>query len=250
MQRVRTLAARGRVAIAVVPLLAGLALTGCRTDPSIAAYVGDLRITEAEVDEIVEDAAAKVATAGTATPTPQPTPEPGGQPPAPAGWKAPTRTDVLITLVLGKLCADDQAAKGYQGQSVTPQQVAEVDRVPADSTFAVKRAGTYTCLSAAPSGSVQEPSDAEIEEIYKRAVDHGLSPAPLNDIRDQLKADAGVRQALGVRRFIDELVKNGNISVNPRYRPMEFPVSDLGSGYPLIVATVGEAGSGAVRDLT
>jgi hypothetical protein len=49
--------------------------------------------------------------------------------------------------------------------------------------------------------------------------------------------------------MLTDLVKDADVRVNPRYRPMEFRVSDLGSGEPLVIAVVGDAGSDAVRDI-
>jgi hypothetical protein len=218
-----------RRAILALALGGAVALTGCESDPGIAAYVGTETITEADVDRLVQDAEAKVA----------------GQ----EGLSAPSRSDVVITYVLGKLCADRQARDGFSGQPVSRDQIQQIDSVPRDSAYAELRSITYTCLSGLPSPGQAQPTDPELQDIYDRAQARGLVQVPLAEIRDQLLQDAGVRQAIGVKRMLTGLVEGAELRVNPRYRPMEFRVSDLGSGVALVVAVVGEAGSDAVRDI-
>jgi hypothetical protein len=219
-----------RRAVVALALGCGLALTGCEADPGIAAYVGSEKITEAEVDRLVADAAAKSA----------------GQ----QGLSAPSRSDVVITYVLGKVCTERQARDGFTGQAVSRDQIQQVDSVPKDSAYAELRSGTYSCLSGLPNTANAEPTEADLQDIYDRAQAKGLVQVPLDEIRGQLAADANVRQAIGVKRMLTELVKDADVRVNPRYRPMEFRVSDLGSGEPLVIAVVGDAGSDAVRDIS
>jgi hypothetical protein len=218
-----------RRAVVSLALGCGLALTGCEADPGVAAYVGTEKITEADVDRLVGDAAAKVA----------------GQ----EGLSAPSRGDVVITYVLAKLCTDRQAREGFTGQPVSRDQIQQIDSVPKDSAYAELRSTTYTCLSGLPNPGAAEPTEADLQDIYDRAQAKGLVQVPLNEIRDQLAADGNVRQAIGVKRMLTELVRGADVRVNPRYRPMEFRVSDLGSGEALVIAVVGDAGSDAVRDV-
>jgi hypothetical protein len=222
-------AAGARRAVAALALGCGLALAGCESDPGIAAYVGSAKITEAEVDRLVNEAAAKAA----------------GQ----QGLSAPTRSDVVVTYVLGKLCSERQAREGFAGQAVTRDQIQQIDSVSKDSAYAELRAITYTCLSGLPNPGQVQPTDADLQDIYDRAQAKGLVQVPLDQIRDQLAADASVQQAIAVKRTLSDLVKGADVRVNPRYRPMEFRVSDLGSGEPLVIAVIGDPGSDAVLDI-
>jgi hypothetical protein len=236
MQRHLGRARAGRIRRPAVTVLvavaAGLAASGCRTDPDVAAYVGQETLTEARVDAVVADAQAKAT--------------------GKEGVKVPTRSDIVMTFVLGRACEVKQAADKFPdpGQPVTPDAVAQSDQVPADSEYARQRAEAYTCLAGAPVGSAVPPSEADIQEIYDKAKAAGLVDRPLADIREQLAADGSVRQAMAVRAMLASLVAGGNVTVNPRYRPLTFTVSDLGTGQPLVVAVIGEDGTGAVRDLS
>ena len=227
MQRVRTLAAGSRAVVALV-LGAALVLTGCRDDPGTAAYVGTERITEADVDGLIGEATAKVA--------------------GKEGLTAPSRPDVVITSVLGRLCADRQARDGFAGRQFSEQEKQQIAPVP-DTKYYQLRLTTYSCLFGIPNPAQAQPSDADLQDIYDRALAKGLVNVPLSEIKDQLAANEDLRQAVAVKRMLTELVADAEVSVNPRYRPMEFHVSDLGSGVPLVVAVVGEPGSDAVRDI-
>jgi hypothetical protein len=218
-----------RRTVVALALGGGFALAGCEADPGVAAYVGAETITEADVDRYVGDATTKAA---------------GKQ-----GLSAPSRSDVVITYVLGKLCSQRQAREGFTGQPVSPDQIQQIDSVPKDSDYAEMRSATYTCLSGLPNPGQAQPTEEDLQDIYDRAQAKGLVQVPLAEIRNQLADDASVRQAIAVKRMVADLVKGADVRVNPRYRPMEFRVSDLGSGEPLVIAVVGDPGSDVVRDI-
>ncbi len=244
MQPVRLRAAHGYAAVALLTL--GLVASGCQSDPEVAAYVGSESITEAQVDQVYNNAQALKREAGAPTPAPtQASPEPY----ASAMESKPSRSDVVTTLVLTRVCADLQARQGFPSTEISPEQIAAVDQVPASSDYARERAKMYSCLAGVPVTSAATPTDAELQDIYDRAKAKQLVTVPLSQIRDQLAADTGLQQAVAVNRVLTQMVAEGDVRVNPRYRPMEFTVSDLGSGEPLVVLEMGEPASDAVRDL-
>ena len=55
------LLARRVVLVAVSAVLGGMALTGCRSEPTVAAYLDQKKITEADVDALIKDATAAAA---------------------------------------------------------------------------------------------------------------------------------------------------------------------------------------------
>ncbi|HEX6872468.1 MAG TPA: hypothetical protein VF163_15330 [Micromonosporaceae bacterium] len=215
------------VLAAVLTVGGGLGLAACRSEPTVAAYISGDRITEAQIDEIVDDAARTI----------------------PEGGAVPARVDVLTTLLMGRVCADLQAKQGFPSGQVTVEQVAQVDRVSKDSRYAAERAKTYRCLTGIPKAEAVTPTDAELRDIYQRAAAKGLVETPYNEIKDRLAADRSVQESVAVNRVLTERVAAGQITVNPRYRPMEFTISDLGSGQPLVVLALGEPASDAVQDV-
>src|SRR5262245_6028719 len=56
--------ARRLVFAALLAVMAGLVLTGCRTQPGIASYVGDSRLTDNEVERAVTTIETDVKNAG------------------------------------------------------------------------------------------------------------------------------------------------------------------------------------------
>src|SRR5262245_45779171 len=105
---------RSRLALIAVAVLAGLALSACQRDPSIAATVGSDKITEDQVDAILADAEHN-------RPAP-PTPSPGSTSPAPLGPVQIDRADVVRYLVLDKMCAADQERRHFpSGQGASPE---------------------------------------------------------------------------------------------------------------------------------
>jgi hypothetical protein len=244
---VHRLVTRRVVAVVAFALVGGLTLAGCRTDPAVAAYVGSETITEAQVDQVLAE-----------LPAAPPSPSAGEAPRTEASRTEASpprvdRSDVLSQMVLGRACEALRAQRGFTGAPVTPERVAEAAGVPAASQYAKERSTAQSCLSAAINlmlDTVGGPTDADLRDIYDRAKAKGLVEVPLETIKDRMAADAQVRQAVAAKQIIAQIVADGRVSVNPRYRPMEFVLSDLGTGAPLVVAVLGEPGSDAVRDLT
>jgi hypothetical protein len=226
MPRVRQLARHRAVVAAVLTLCAGLTLSACRSDPSVAAYVGSETLAESDVDEVIDNAEGGVT----------------------EGTKAPTREAVVTTFVLTEVCEKLRAAKPFDLAPVTAEQVAHTEMSPLDSEFTKARVAMYSCIAGVDVAEVTEPSEAELRDLYDRAKAAELVTRAFEEIKDELAADPSVRQAITVSRTLTSMVEAGDVSVNPRYRPLEFPISDFGTGAPLVVVPMGEAGSDAVRD--
>jgi hypothetical protein len=216
-----------RVAL-VLAVGVGLVLAGCRSSPTVAAYVGSTAISEAQVDTVIANARAAAAA------------EPGTAP--------PSRSAVVTTLVLDRVCHSEQAKRGFADNPISVDQIRQLENVPANSDYATARSSVYSCLAGVPVSDAGAASQAELRDIYDRAKAKGLVSVPFEQIKAQLAADSGVQQALAVNRELTALVQHGDVTVNPRYRPMEFPISDLGSGQTLIALPVGEPPSDAVHD--
>jgi hypothetical protein len=223
--------------LAALTLGAGLALAGCRSDPAVAAYVGGDKITEAQVDHLVANAKAL-----------EQTPEPTASAPAQTQTSQLSRSSVVTVLVLGKVCAQLQAKQGFKPQPIGAERASQIGGVPPTSEFATELDKTYSCLSAIPISQSAQPTDAELHDIYDRAKVKGLVNVPFDQIKAQIAGDQTVQRAIAVNRVLDGMVTDGDVRVNPRYRPMEFTISDLGTGEPLIVLTMGEPASDAVHD--
>ncbi|SCL18873.1 hypothetical protein [Micromonospora inyonensis] len=238
---------RARRLVAVASVAVGLvALSGCRSEPGVAAYVGDQRITEDAVtrilDELRDDAAAS-------TPQRPATDQPAGQPGAPE-QRLPGRSEVVSTLVLGQVCQRLSADKGYRPQNQVPvEQVSQQLGYPTDTTYPQRVAELYTCLSGMPSGQPVAPTEQEMVDLVKAGKKAGAIPEEVTVEQAATQLDGQqLRSALATRNALAEAVEGYDVTVNPRYRPLSFPVLSFAGNVAAVSVPLGETGSDAVAD--
>ncbi|QOC93643.1 hypothetical protein [Micromonospora craniellae] len=233
---------RARRLVAVASVAVGLvALSGCRSEPGVAAYVGDHRITEDAVTEVIDDARAK-----NPAPTEATEPVPGQQ------VRLPGRSEVVSTLVLGQVCERVSAAEGYrpQGQAEAAQ-VAQQLGISPEATYARQVAEMYTCLSGIPVGSPVVPTEQELADLVAAGKRAGAVPADVTveQAAPQLDGEQ-LRSALATRNALAEAVETYDVTVNPRYRPLEFPVLSFAGQAVAVGVPLGERGSDAVTEVS
>ncbi|WP_026274785.1 hypothetical protein [Salinispora tropica] len=231
---------RARRLVAAASLVVGLvALSGCRTEPGVAAYVGDQNITENTVDSLLDEL--RESSASTETP------ELGGP-----GPQLPSRSEVVGTLVLGEVCDQASADQGYQPRErVEPVQVAGQLGLPPESEYVRQLAALYTCLSGLPMGDSVAPTEQELAEVIAAGRTAGVIPADTPDdvVAGQLDGPQ-LREGLASRRVLAEAAGEYDVTVNPRYRPLEFPVLSFSPGVAAVSVLLGEPGSDAVTDVS
>ncbi|MET0423966.1 MAG: hypothetical protein ABW046_08835 [Actinoplanes sp.] len=232
--------ARRLASVAVVASLAVTGLSACRSEPSVAAYVGDdKRITESQVQKLwdeVQDAAAP------------PAGEAAGQPAA----VSITRTDIVRTLVSVDVLSEvakaqsvglpaDLSLPDYANQLKLPETV-EYVRLYATSDTLVR-------LLRAKAQSAPAPSDDDLKEVYDVLVaNQGIDPGTSFDtFKTSLPAENKqlVQTSAAVRDQIEEATGKLDITVNPRYQPLSISVLEFqtqnGALRPLVVAPLGES---------
>jgi hypothetical protein len=207
MQRVR----RGAL-VAVLALVGASVLTGCRSEPGIAAYIGAEKITIDQVDAVV-DAVDKVNAERTADAPPGPIPV--------------SRQLVLGLIVYGKLAGQIVDEKSLTPTANSQQLVTNGYGIPAEHPYAAllidyldnvdvltKNAGTAT------------PSKDQILRYYHAGVDAQMfTPGlPDNEVVSQGSQAQSVISILNVQTMLDELGKRQHLTVNPRYAPLAMPV--------------------------
>ncbi|MGN9807997.1 hypothetical protein ACTMSW_01380 [Micromonospora sp. BQ11] len=232
---------RARRLVAVASVAVGLvALAGCRTEPGVAAYVGDHRIAESTVDGIVAELAA-------ASPAAQAAPgEPAAERPQ------IRRTQIVSTLVLHEVCQRVSADKGYRAQTPPePERVRQQLGLAPGSVYAQRSAELNSCLSGLPIGSPVAPTQEELTELVTAGKTAGVIPAEVTveQAASQLDGEQ-LRNALAAKKALGEAVSGYDVTVNPRYRPLEFPVLSFNSNAAAVSVPLGEPGTGAVTDVT
>lgn len=234
MQRARRLAS-----VAVVASLAVAGLSACRSEPSVAAYLGDSRLTEARVQDVwdeAHDAVVKAAAKG----------DPGKPVVMPV-----TRADVVRTLVSADVLAEVAKAENVTlPADLTLDEYASSLHIPADTEFVrlYAQADIYVRLLRQGVTSAPAPSDADLREVYDVLAANGQIQeggsfeqfkTSLPDQNKQLVQTAGA-----VRQEIAKVTKPLDIKVNPRYQPLGIPVLQFqtanGEVRPLVSVPLGE----------
>jgi hypothetical protein len=213
--------------VAALALLGALALTGCgKAQPGTAAYVGDTRYTESQIDDLVEEIQRS---------------NPDTRPSEPRGW-------VLARLVLGDLARRAAAAKSIAVPAARYDENAQRLGLPADSKLVRMRA-EFDAVANALVTNVQpvSPTEDDLREIWAAlSKDPRLVPGTrYEDVVDALRADSGVPVALGVRKALREEAEKTDVVVNPAYRPL---VVNLGIGDAPLPMLIGDD-AGFVSDL-
>jgi hypothetical protein len=235
--RARRLAAVATVALGLI------ALSGCRAEPGIAAYVGDQRITDLQVVDTMKDLRTK-------NPTPSAEPSATGQQAAQQST-LPEKADVVRTLVLAKVCERLSAEKNYQPRGqVTADQAAQQLGLNPETGYAREVAKFFTCLSGLPTESV-EPTKQEMAELIAAGRAAGKIP---NDVTDedaagQLNGEQ-LQGALATKRLLGDAVDRYDVTISPRYRPLEFPLLSFTEDAPAVSVPLGEPASDAVTDIS
>ncbi|MFG3419521.1 hypothetical protein ACIBTZ_14205 [Micromonospora sp. NPDC049460] len=237
---------RARRLVAVASVAIGLvALSGCRAEPGVAAYVGDQRITEDAVAGVMTDLRTKNPTPGGESAAPD------ARPSAPAP-QLPGRGEVVSVLVLSEVCAQVSAEKNYQPRGAVPAaQLAQQFGLSPDTDYVRRVADLYTCLSGVPTGAPAAPTEQELRDVVAAGREAGAIPADVTDeaAAGQLDGEQ-FRTALATRKALAEAVAAHDVTVNPRYRPLEFPVLSFAGNAPAVSVPLGEPGSDAVTDVS
>lgn len=195
MQRARRLAL-----VAVLALVGGLALAGCRSQPGAAIYVGSTRYSEKQVDKLADEL--------------KDIPSVGGQ-----GNARHTIAEWIVSRDAARiLVADKNWSAPKVDLQATAQQTGLRPDDPLTRLFAEYVA--YNDVIQQHAAAVT-PSDADWTDLYQRAVGAGLVKAgtPESQFRQSLgQQDQQVFTAnLGLRDLYREAIKKANVSVNPKY---------------------------------
>jgi hypothetical protein len=202
-------------------------LTGCQSQPSVAAYVGNTRITVDQVNKIVDDYdATSRANQG------------GGLADTSFGN---AREAVLSDLVLTeavKHYIDDQK---LNAPPVDVEAAAQALGQPASSLYVNLFAETQAYFNMIASTSkAAQPTDADLREIYDR-IPHG--DVSYDSAKPQIAAIAHLAEAIGARNDIEKMFSRYHVVMNPQYRGTTFhvysPQLSDGSTIPLVVAPLG-----------
>jgi hypothetical protein len=232
MQRVR----RGAL-VAVLALVGAFVLTGCRSEPGVAAYVGAEKITVDRVDALI-DTVDRVNAERTADAPPGPIPV--------------SRQLVLGLIVYGELADQLVHEKGLTPTADSVRLVTNGYGIPTDHPYAQLLSNYLDNVDIlTKNAGTAAPSKDQILRYYHAGVDAQMFTPGLsdNDVVSQGSQAQSVIGILNVQTMIDELAKKQHLTVNPRYAPLPMPIliSD-NQRATLTVVPFGPAGEPFVTD--
>jgi hypothetical protein len=228
--------------MAVVASLALAGLSACRSGPAVAAYIGDAQITEKRVQEVLDDAQAALAGSN-------------------AKVLPITRADVVNVLVSRDLIGRVAARHNVQlPADLSYDQFAALVKLPAKTEY-VRLYAQYNALQynveQSITGSAALTED-DLKDVYKRLVaNNAVQPGTTFDsFKGTVPADAlkELQAAVALRNEVHEVADPLDVTVNPRYQPLELGVYGVQNQqtkaiYQLVAAQVGDDASVPVSDV-
>lgn len=209
--------------VVALSVLAAVVLTGCRSQPGVAAYVDDTRYTDASVEQMTASVQHLIAEGATGN----------------------VRQQIVADEVFVDIAKRYAKEHDYPAPTVHVDAVTAQYKLPPDNAWAklTAEADAYRQLLLQHADKVT-PTDAELRDIYDRAVAaHLADPNAFDAIKPQILAIDGVAQAVAVKRALTDAVRRYHVTVNPRYQPSEFSLLQLqtgqGQGFDAVVLPFG-----------
>jgi hypothetical protein len=216
---------RRLAAVAALAVLGALVLTGCgKAQPGTAAYVGDTRHTERQLDDLVDE----------------------------IRRVDPDQAPTLRGQVLTQLILNDLAHRAADAEKITIppagyNEYAERFGLPADSKL-VRFVADYAAVIGALQTNVEpvDPTEEEFRDVWAELLkDPRLDPNTYGRLLDLWRSHPTVPVALGIRKALREQVARTKVVVSPLYSPL---VANVGSGDAPVTMLLGD-GAGFVSDL-
>jgi hypothetical protein len=247
--------------LTVAAALAALALagiTGCTDDgdswdESVAAYVGETAITEAEVDAVVGEVRAEI-TAELERELENLADELDEEALAARREErfgqldeqvAVTRTRVLEMRILTEATDRYIAAEGLDPPEVPQaaiEQQAEDLGLPPENAYVHVVADFLATLAVLQATSEPvAPTEADQREVYDNLVAAGLTTAPFEQAQPILDQDL-LGQPVAMRNLLAEVVERAGVRVSPEYDLVYRVPVPIGSGESWLALPLGESG--------
>jgi hypothetical protein len=226
MQRARRVAL-----VAVLALVGGLALAGCRSQPGEAIYVGAAKYSQQYVDDLSEQL---LKVPGFTLADGRQTiaqwivmRDLGKRMVADNGWPAPS--------------VDEEAATGQFQNALQANEPATAQKTIASIRPLIQLYAQYQGYNATAQqhAGPAQPTDADYADLYQRAKAAGLVDPGTDEAayRQSLGAqnDQLFRANIGLRNMYLKTIKKANVSVNPKYAPVELTLLHDSNNHALVV---------------
>jgi hypothetical protein len=230
---------RRLITAALAGALALGALTGCRFETANdAAFVGDTRYTQADVDRTIDAIKADGVDLGNIDLT-------------------GLRQEIIARSVFRDVAKRYAQEKGYPAPSVDYDSISQATGLPPSDPYVrvVAEAEAYRSLLLDKVKPVQ-PSDADFHDAYELLLSQQVVSAGTEaQIKPQLQQPQ-LSQAIGsgvaLRNELTAAMTRYNASVNPKFLPIAYPLQQInvGTSQPVLVQLpLGGSQQAPVRDL-
>ena len=247
MQRARRLAST-----AVVALLAVGGLSACRSEPDVAAYLGDGKtITEAHVEGVYNEARRELTRSREQVQRQDTTgASAAAVPPVQVPFK---QSDVLNALLSIDVLEQAAAAKGVQAAAQpTVEQVAQSSGYSPNWEYTKLYTRTLQLRSAVQPKVAPAPlTDADLRPVYERLTAGAAAGAPsYEQFKSQLSDEnkQALQQSLGLRNELTKIIQDDAVKTNPRYGDQKMVLLSTQGGdteIPLVEVSFAGTGTGA-----
>jgi hypothetical protein len=215
---------RIRVFAGIGIAVALFALTACRSSPTVAAYVGDAKITEEQVTSLI-DGFGKSQTDQVIA----------GQLGLQTATGELNRAIIVDYLVGDKLCESARQKLNFPVQQLDiPGDASELGRI-------LVRA--ESCERAVPAGEPVKPTEAEARQVFDRGVSDGVWQADAaSEVIPSLLTSQDLSSALSRKKVLSDAVAGTNVTVNPRYGTADVPLIRFRGGTAAVALSFGQQG--------
>jgi len=234
--------------LTVLGLLALAVLAGCRADPAVAAYVDGARITEAEVDQVIDELRAEVGGS-----IEDELAELAGELDEAALAERETQQFDQLEQQLGavreqvvELRVLTEAGTRYAEQEGIAVPAADLAQVGTD--FGLSPDSSYVAVVAEfvavrdalrDSVEPEPPTEADQREVYEHLVADGLT-VPFEQVRPELNEQL-LGDPVAFRNLLTEAVERADIQLNPRYQLVHRVPVQIGSTQTWLGVPLGES---------
>jgi hypothetical protein len=217
MQRVR------RLSLVAVLAVAGLfGMSACRSQPNVAAYVGDKVITVDQVDAVADEYLAQNPQAKSAT-----------------GFMRQRVLSMMVFVEVAKRYAEEKHL-GALAQDPAADVAAQGSLWPGYDTLDLTATLYESLLSNAVNQS--QMSDDDYREVARTMAGQPVNDEVLAQLRPILQRAQGLPLAVSLRKEIDGKIGGYRIDVNPRYQSLDFIMFIVqmpdGRNYPAVKVTL------------
>jgi hypothetical protein len=238
---------RLRLVIAVVALLAVAGLSACRASPAVAAYVGDLEISEEQVTGLVTDVRTSFESEletelqGLAD---RLTEEQLADFRTRGADEIDTRLEGIRSQVVEMMILTEAGRRHAEANGLTipppdPAPLAADLRLDEDHPYVSLFAEFISVMGTLSANSTPgQPSEADQREVFENLrVDGQQLPQPFEEVQRFLTAEA-LGSAVGLRDLLVQVVGEAEVTVNPRYQlvyrvPVQLGQADSWLGVPI-----------------